>query len=260
MLIARELYKDATLLVPHDLKRYQKEMLHHVGFTEDRLFPIEPSTVVYCDELFVPELWPAIFTAYNSLIYDELIEKIVPHAGKPHRRIMISRAARQTWRNMVNFNAVSQVLEDEFGFEVVTPDKLSLRDEIELFRESRIIAGAEGAGLYNCCFLDRESAVSRFRRPGTMSCISSPAWRRSAASTSATSSAKVFRPIRIWRTAAGHTDFRDRPPRSCAPVRRKLLEKLAKLMSPAVHCRLCEERSDVAIQAGCAHLLDRQGA
>ncbi len=159
VLLAREEFPDVKFAVPWDLRKYQREMLHMVGITEDRLIPIYPETTVYGDELIIPELWPAIFTRFTERIYSEMMEKVGGSGVKPHRRILISREARTQWRNMVNYNVVKDILATEFGFDVVSPDKLSLADEINLFKESAIIAGAEGAGLYNCCFATSESAV-----------------------------------------------------------------------------------------------------
>lgn len=159
VLIAREICPEARFAVPSDLKRYQREMLELVGVGDNRLVPIYTDGTVFCDELIIPHLWPAIFSRYSERIYREIGERLGPSTDRPSRRILISREARTSWRNMVNFNTVSGVLTDEFGFEVVCPDKLSLLDEIKLFRNSALIAGAEGAGLYNCCFATEQSAV-----------------------------------------------------------------------------------------------------
>ncbi len=159
VLVAREICPDARFAVPWDLKRYQREMLELVGVTADRLVPIYPDGTVYCDELIVPHLWPAIFSRYSEQIYREMIDRVGPNPSRPSRRILISREARTTWRNMVNYNVVKDILTEEFNFEVVSPDKFKLVDEINLFKESAVIAGAEGAGLYNCCFATEKSAV-----------------------------------------------------------------------------------------------------
>ncbi len=38
------------------------------------------------------------------------------------------------------------LLIEEFGFQVISPDKLSIEDEIRLFQGAEIVVGAEGAG------------------------------------------------------------------------------------------------------------------
>ncbi|GEM_PF-2133365 len=147
------------LLAPDTLRGYQREMLRYAGLREDQIVFMDPAYDYQCEELIVPNVIPAIFTPFYTGVYDRLIAAM-PHDGaKPHRRILISRAARTTWRNMVNYDAICELLVRECGFEVVSPEKLSLEDEIKLFQSAAIVVGAEGAGLYNCCFMSPETDV-----------------------------------------------------------------------------------------------------
>ena len=150
---------DYSILVPHDIKGYQVEMLAIAGINRDQLVRMDPDFDYVAEELLVPKLFPAVFTPLYAEVYAEMIEKVCPEPITPFRRIIISREARTTWRNMLNFDLIAQVLIDQHGFELVAPDKLSIEDEIRLFREAKIVVGAEGAGLYNCCFMSPGSHV-----------------------------------------------------------------------------------------------------
>lgn len=154
---AMGIFDSFSLLVPATLRTYQKEMFLAAGLRPDQLVFMDPAYDYQCDELIVPNVIPAIFTPFYTAVYDRLIDSFPPTEDRPYRKILISRAARTTWRNMTNYDAICELLVRECGFEVVAPEKLSLRDEIELFRSASIVVGAEGAGLYNCCFM----------RPGT---------------------------------------------------------------------------------------------
>lgn len=151
--------KDYSILAPFDLKKYQVDMLAIVGVDASRIVRMDPQCDYVAETLYVPKLLPAYFSPLYVEIYDEMIRRVCPEPVQPFRRIIISREVRTTWRNMFSFDAVAQVLIDEHGFELVSPDKLSIEDEIRLFREAKIVVGAEGAGLYNCCFMSPGSHV-----------------------------------------------------------------------------------------------------
>jgi hypothetical protein len=53
---------------------------------------------------------------------------------------------------MLTYPAVSAILKERFGFEEIRPESLSLDEEIRLYRDARIMIGAEGAGLYSACY------------------------------------------------------------------------------------------------------------
>ncbi|CAL1693003.1 hypothetical protein MMB232_03186 [Brevundimonas subvibrioides] len=151
--------EDYSILVPHDIKKYQIEMLGIAGIEESRLVRMNPDYDYIAEILVTPILIPAVFTPLYAEVYSTMIAKVGVQEIKPYRRIIISREARTTWRNMLNFDAIAQRLVERHGFELVWPDKLSIEDEIRLFRESEIVVGAEGAGLYNCCFMSAGSHV-----------------------------------------------------------------------------------------------------
>ena len=151
--------EDYSVLAPHDIKKYQVDMLRIVGVDESRIIRMDPEYDYIAEELYVPKLIPAVFTPLYAEIYEDMINAVDLGNPKPHKRIIISREARTTWRNMLNFDAVAQVLIERHGFELVWPDRLSIEDEIRLFREAEIVVGAEGAGLYNCCFMSPGSHI-----------------------------------------------------------------------------------------------------
>jgi hypothetical protein len=154
IMIARELGPpEFKLMVASTVKSYQLEMLRMAGIRDEQIVIMHANYEYVCETLYTPTIMPAIFTPFYARIYDELILKSPRPTKKPYRRILISRAARTTWRNMLNYGSVCDLLIRDLGFELVEPDKLSLEDEITLFQESEIVVGAEGAGLYNCCFM-----------------------------------------------------------------------------------------------------------
>lgn len=145
--------KDYKLLVSAHLKKYQREMLRMAGLRDEQIVMLDPAYDYACETLYLPAIIPAIYTPLYASVYDRLINQVDLAGIRPHRRILISRSARTTWRNMVNYDTICDLLIRDCGFELVAPEKLTIEDEIRLFRESSIVVGAEGAGLYNCVFM-----------------------------------------------------------------------------------------------------------
>lgn len=151
--------RDIKILVPAGLRRKQLEMLKSSGLSDSQIIIMPHLCTCQVEELIVPQAWSLVFTPFTISIYEKLIETLNIKTVKPYRRVLISREARKTWRNMLNFEAVKDLLVEKHGFELVKPEMLSLREEIEIFRNAQIIVGAEGAGLYGSVYSQQASAV-----------------------------------------------------------------------------------------------------
>lgn len=150
--IARDLDEDMTILVPHDLRKKQLEMLELLGFGNDRLLKIEHDEIVMADRLYYPWPWRLAFTQYTAAVYDEIAKKIDLSGIMTPKRILISRESRKSWRNLLNYESVRQMLVEDFGFQVVAPEKMTLAEEVATYANAEIVVGAEGAGMYGAAF------------------------------------------------------------------------------------------------------------
>lgn len=152
ILILRDLGIEASILVPPTLRKKQREMLHMAGIADDKIVTIPADAIVQADELIVPQPWPLVFSPYTLRIYDEMARKVRGGSKTPNRRLLISREQRTSWRNMLTYDAVRQMLVDRYKFEVMRPETLSLEDEIIAYRDAAMMIGAEGAGLYSAVY------------------------------------------------------------------------------------------------------------
>ncbi len=75
----------------------------------------------------------------------------------PTRKVFLTRPMDSN-RNIENLQEVQAVF-GEFGYEIVLPDNLSLREQIALMRECKIIASMHGAGLANVLFAPSGAVV-----------------------------------------------------------------------------------------------------
>jgi capsular polysaccharide biosynthesis protein len=74
------------------------------------------------------------------------------------RRVFISRAGA-AHRRLLNEAECARVLEKSFGVELVTTERMSLREEIALFRRASLIVATHGAGLANIAFAPKGTGV-----------------------------------------------------------------------------------------------------
>ncbi|GAB7540209.1 glycosyltransferase family 61 protein [Burkholderia sp. 3C] len=160
ILILRELgIPDAKIIVPHNLRAKQLAMLRLAGIADDRIVKMPPNVIVKADELIVPRAWPLAMSSLTIQIYEELLGRVVKTRRRPMKNLLISRESRRTWRNMINYDSVRRILTDRYHFEEVKPEKLSIEEEIDLFNQSKVLVGAEGAGMYASVFSQENSHV-----------------------------------------------------------------------------------------------------
>lgn len=77
-----------------------------------------------------------------------------PATPRPGRRVFLSRHSRSLaggYRSLVNEPELMQAMTD-LGFEIVEPETLPFPDQIRLFRETEVLVGLGGAGMFNAVF------------------------------------------------------------------------------------------------------------
>ena len=79
---------------------------------------------------------------------DVYLERFAPDPVTPHRKIVL---ARDTARRSFNQDDALAVAE-EFGFEPVYPEKLTLAEQVRVFREATHVIGPSGAGFAGLLF------------------------------------------------------------------------------------------------------------
>jgi capsular polysaccharide biosynthesis protein len=107
-------------------------------FDPERTLEVEELTIVQNDR-FRPDLVRLVQEAFA-----------VPGAEPPHRKVYVSRgkAAR---RRLVNEDEVWAILKKS-GFERVYMEEMAFEEQVNLMRETAVLAGPHGAGLTNMVF------------------------------------------------------------------------------------------------------------
>ena len=139
--------------------------LHEMfGIKSQRVVPLSEYKHLLCKELhFVTgtyALSPQSVIFARGRILNSLELKF-PRAKDGGRKIIVSRNDSET-RRWLNEEKCTKTL-TELGFEVVTTSRLSLKDQVNIFRQATIIIGIHGAGLTNALFMNQGSIVVEIR-------------------------------------------------------------------------------------------------
>ena len=94
---------------------------------------------------------------------DNIIRNIMPKRGSwdesPRRRLFLSRAEWQNQRrSLINRSEVEDIFRLH-GYEIVYPERLSIGEQIALYRSAAVLAGENGSALHNCLFGHPEQKV-----------------------------------------------------------------------------------------------------
>jgi len=140
-----------------------------IGIESLELLGIEFADVVWMrdDQFFtVPDLYYVTRVAAPGQVNDEIMKDLNRRfrgvRGPGTKRFYISRSEARI-RKVLNESELEPVLRS-YGFETVRPEKLSLREQIDMFAECGTLIGIHGAGLTNCLFMPPGGNVVELRK------------------------------------------------------------------------------------------------
>ena len=152
---------------------FVREMIEILQIPREKILSPKPHRLLRADSLLLPTLTADVETIeYRDRIlfahalsiplnirdfYARLSESSHTPKSCPTRKVFLTRPADSN-RNIENLTEV-QAMFGEFGYEIVLPDSLSLREQIALMRECKIIASMHGAGLANVLFAPSGAVV-----------------------------------------------------------------------------------------------------
>lgn len=161
-MISPDLFENLKFLVYEpDLPVFASELLRLAGVPLDRVVHASPHDVV--EKLIVPDVsmrthrW---ISGHQQRVW-QLIAEGVP-ADRPHRKVFLSRR-RIAERALANQAVIEEIFAAS-GYEVVAPETLDLKAQIQLARESISLAGCVGSQMY----------LAAFQRPGAHNVVMAP--------------------------------------------------------------------------------------
>jgi len=139
------------ILVPKFLPRRVMDVLGDLGFPPDQLI-VARGTVLLKDMVICSMLGSTNCTAPSREIISKLRDFTrAKRDATPSRKIYLSREGAYSPRTVRNENDVIAEFQAH-GFELIHPASLSLRQQIDLFSEAKVIAGNHGSAFANMVF------------------------------------------------------------------------------------------------------------
>jgi len=133
--------------LPSKYKEFLLEILKTHGCEEPNFIPTAFTFFPFKDSFI--QAHPSNTKKIDNVQY--LASKIDVVPIPDLRRIFVLRGSTQR-RNLLNEQELASMLVKDFGFSVINPGKLSIRDQIRCFKNANIIAGVHGGGLTNALF------------------------------------------------------------------------------------------------------------
>ena len=153
-------------VVNNDRQPFQQETLTALGIPENKIMASDRHPYIQAKELVVPS-----FASYLGWLQPWglkflrqvfLTDKILSKSGFPER-IYVSRDNAR-YRRVLNEAEVRETLE-KVGFVTVTPESMSLENQIATFAHAKIIVAPHGSGLTNIVFCNLETKVIELFSP-----------------------------------------------------------------------------------------------
>ena len=159
---------DAKIALPSPLTDKQLEMLSLMGVSEDRIVLLRRDEWLVADQLLVPSrpariydfMAPELFELYDTLADRALEAEGVDSSIFP-KRIYVARQTRAGRRRLLNEAEICDKLA-HYGYQPIEFSKLSIAEEVALFRNADAIAAPHGSALAGMAFMRPSAKVTCF--------------------------------------------------------------------------------------------------
>lgn len=160
---------DTMFLINDNPHPYQLESLKAYGITESRL-EIQPPTI----RTQIQHLWFSTPIGHASYGSGKVIQKVSTRINDffavdyypSKKNYYISRKGAKSRRVLNEEDYVDQI--KDLGFDIVTLEQFSWKEQLKIFSSAKSIMGPHGAGLTNMIFLKSPSTVLEIRTPANI--------------------------------------------------------------------------------------------
>jgi capsular polysaccharide biosynthesis protein len=157
MLLRAGLPDDVKLLIPEPVLPFHRETLAGLGIADHRIVAWDGRPTRF-RTVYVPTARPAPPFLFPAGV--ELLRELGAggHEAAPGRRLFVSRRQLGRTTRIANEGELLEVA-TTLGFVEVTPETLPYSEQLRLFSEAEVVAGAHGSGLANAIFMARGTGM-----------------------------------------------------------------------------------------------------
>ena len=156
----QQLNKKGIILLP--------DQFNNIEFSSKTLEMLDVEYKIYSNDnlVKVKNLSLTTHTApagnYNSKIISELHSKLNKDSKSVSgKRLWLSRKFSDR-RFLINEDDIAPLLED-YGIEIIYPEKLTYQEQVETYRKAEFIGGVAGAALANILYMEKNNTVLELR-------------------------------------------------------------------------------------------------
>lgn len=170
-----ENYKDILIIVDHDMPQSHFEYLRLLC-PENEVIAVDSNSYIMVDNLFVSpmpcfnsvellpeavpvEAIPGLSVSALEFLRESINKSYPKCVGKVDDRRKTYLARRNMrWRRVDNEAEVVAFLEDQ-GFDIVYLEEMTIREQIDVFRNSSVIIGPNGSALLNIIYASPDTLI-----------------------------------------------------------------------------------------------------
>ncbi|NHO53902.1 DUF563 domain-containing protein, partial [Acetobacter estunensis] len=172
--------ENIKLLVPENMGEFGKNLLKVLRFYDDQFISYNPETeILDIDELVIPSTlrWGGRCVPFFTAAATWINERINEFSSLPETnfssRIFISRSmGGKHGRTLINEKNLIEMAEN-YGFQAVAPELLTLPEQISMFRKATHIVGPYGSGLHGSIFSPPKTTVCGIHGDGAFDALQS---------------------------------------------------------------------------------------
>lgn len=140
-------------------KQYIVDAFELLGIDSQRILIIKENVVI--EKIIVPERLVAINEAFNvsaNSVYEKMVSRndVICTVGK---KVFLSRSKLMHGRRSYGHERKIDSLFEGLGFSVVSPELISLKEQIALVNNADFVCGFEGSALHLSLFMKRTSKL-----------------------------------------------------------------------------------------------------
>lgn len=150
---------EIKILITEPITQEERFFLEKLRPDNSTIYPVEEGKIYNTERFIFTSFLTDMHVGYMPSLYIKFIRQyILPsRPSNQTKRIHISRQ-KASKRRIMNVNEVSSVFND-FGFETVFAEDLSIKQKIDVFYDAEVVAGAHGAGLTNIIFSNKTRSL-----------------------------------------------------------------------------------------------------
>ncbi|MBB1298295.1 DUF563 domain-containing protein [Pseudoalteromonas sp. SR41-7] len=148
-------------------KKWAKEFLLSFGIHEEDIIFAEKN--FYFEKLIIPSQSLILHSSVNvksqKYIWHKIKSFFKPEGLRNDRKVYLSRKLlKKEKRRLANEDKVEAIF-SKFGFEIIYPETLSLKEQVNLLHNSKIVVGPSGSALHNAAFMQEGSLLISLTTP-----------------------------------------------------------------------------------------------